>query len=320
MSKIKVRLVDTAEARSFWEAQRDACIFVHPTVLERLCERVDWWLASSGVEMLCLWPVCHAFGGGHQPPELASYVGPVWADRIHDQKVHRRWTFTHEAYSALLNTLADRYGTLAFELPPGSRDVRSFQWFEQEREIPVVVGVECRHTALILAPSQPSEAEIESEFSRNRMRDLRTARSGWCREWLQPEAAALFALYEGLLDGKQQVDKARRREYEVTQLIDLATQGFGRTIAYLDSAGDPASFTLTLDSKRTSLQVLIASSTPARAEGIQTLVQLQVIARSFEAGASTFDFVGGNSRAGAEEKHRYGGVPEMYFRISVDAR
>lgn len=320
MSKVKVNLVDSAQALAFWRAQKDASVFAHPSVLEPLCERVDWWIASSGVQALCLWPVCHAVAGGYQPPELASYVGPVWSDVMQGQKVHRQWTFTHEAYSALLPVLVERYGTFVFELPPGTRDIRNFQWFQQENQSRHAVDIECRHTALIHAAPCLTEAKIESEFSRNRVRDLKTARAGWSREWLRPDPAALFALYAGLLDGKQEIEKARRREHEVKQLIGLVSAGFGSIIAYLDSSGDPASFTLTLDTKFTSLQVLIASSELARAEGLQALVQLQAITRCFENGVTTFDFAGGNSRAGAEEKHRYGGTPEMYFRISVGAR
>lgn len=320
MSKVKVRRVSTEEALAFWQAQRDASPFVHPAVLEPMCEHVHWWLASSGVQALCLWPVCHAFGGGHHPPELASYVGPVWSEATNNQKGHRWWTLTREACCALLRVLADSYGSFVFELPPGTRDIRVFQWFEEDCKSQTDVRIECRHTVLVHRPAELTEAAIVADFSRNRIRDIRSARASGCREWLRPDPAALFALYAELLDGKQQVDKATRREHEVDQLIGLASSGFGRVIAYVDSAGVPASFTLTLDSKRSALQVLIASSAEVRSEGLQALVQLQAITRCFEAGASTFDFAGGNSRIGADEKHRYGGIPELYFRMTVAAR
>lgn len=317
MTRVTVGQVDAREALAFWRAQRDPAIFVHPEILQPLCERVDWWLATAGVQPVCLWPICHAFGGGHRPPELASYVGPIWSDAVRNSKVHRWWTVTHESYVALLGSIVGRYGDVAFELPPGTRDVRVFQWFQRESDAPVNVDVACRHTALLRAPPALTEAAVTANFSRNRMRDIRGARDGAFAECARPDASNLYALYAALLDSKDQGDKARRREHEVAQLIDLVSRGYGRIIAYEDGQGDPAGFTLILDTPSTSLQVLIASSECARAGGLQALVQLQAIMQCFGRGATTFDFAGGNSRIGAEEKHRYGALPEMYFRVTL---
>ncbi len=320
MANPDIKEVSADQARAFWLAQDDARIFLHPDVLTPLCQRVDWWMASWGGKPVCLWPVCHALGGGHHPPELASYVGPMWSDALRANKVHRGWTITHETYQALLGVLVQRYGSFVFELPPGTRDVRVFQWFGQESAAPVEVVIECRHTAVMHAPPVRDDAAITDGFSRNRMRDVRSAQTSGFREWADPDRGSLFELYEGLLGTKTEGDKARRRQGEVSTLIALATGGFGRVIAYRDSDGAAASFTLVLGPGKTALQLLIASSDAARACGLQAWVQLQALRRCFDSGAATFDFVGGNSRVGAEEKHRYGASAEMYFRISVTTR
>ncbi len=320
MTKPVFELVEASVARNFWERQEDARIFLHPDVLVPLCERVDWWLGSWGGTPVCLWPICHAFGGGYQPPELASYVGPMWSDAVATNKVHRRWTITHEVFHAFIRMLAERYGTFMFELPPGTRDVRDCQWFGEECASLFSLVIECRHTAIMYAPQVLDDAAISSEFSRNRKRDLRDAQVSGFGEWADPDRSSLFELYAVLLGAKDQGEKAQRREREVATLIELAGSGFGRIIAFRDAAGAPASFTLLLGMRKSALQLLIASSDAARAHGLQAWVQLLALKRSFESGAAVFDFVGGNSRIGAEEKHRYGALPELYFRVSVTAR
>ncbi len=161
---------------------------------------------------------------------------------------------------------------------------------------------------------------MTADFSRNRLRDIRNARIHGYRESSDPDPQALFNLYFDLLGGKEEGEKARRREQDVLSLVGLAQAGFGRVIAYRDLDGLPASFALVLASKRTALPLLLASSPTARRDGVQAVLLLQAMQRSFEEGADTFDFAGANSVVGAEEKHRYGAWPEMYFRVAVESR
>ena len=58
---------------------------------------------------------------------------------------------------------------------------------------------------------------------------------------------------------------------------------------------------------------------PMNASSLEAWIRLQAVARAFQHGATRFDFTGGNSRIGAEDMHRYGTLPEMYFRIRVSA-
>ncbi len=314
-----IRQITTDEARQFWLQQADARIFLHPDVLEPMCERVDWWLGSWNGNPACLWPVCQFFDGSFRPPELSAYVGPLWSDGLLRQKPHRWWSISSEVQYGLIDFLAGRYGSFMFELPPETRDVRVFQWFAQERHAEARVSIEPRHTALIHRPDNPCRASITKNFSRNRMRDINGLEHLDYREYLAPEPGELYALYASMLDGKLQADVAERRKREVTALLASATNGFGSVIAYGRTGYGPQSFTLVLGRKETALQLLIASSDSAREIGLQALLQLQAIERSFWDGSAVFDFVGGNSRLGAEEKHRYGAWPAIYFRIQVSS-
>lgn len=312
-----IRQVDAAEARAFWLQQDDARIFLHPDVLEPLCARVDWWMADWNTHPVCLWPVCQAFDGSFRPPELSAYVGPLWADALSGQKVHRWWTQASQVQDEMLRRLAREYGHFGFELPPGTADVRVLQWFGSEDPAHNRLALECRHTATIQA--QPAD-EIIAGFSRNRQRDLRSVAAASYVEVPDADPMAMYGLYEEMLRGKQEAEKAQRRRREVMALFEGARRGFGQVIAYCDGSRAPAAFTVVLGIRRTALQLLIVSSDEARTQGLQALVQLQAITRSFERGAETFDFVGGNSPVGAEEKHRYGGRPQLYFRVAVDVR
>lgn len=180
-----------------------------------------------------------------------------------------------------------------------------------------MLDIEVAHTAVI--PAQATE-EVVKNFSRNRQRDLRSAAAARFVECAGDDHDAMYALYEEMLRGELEARKAQRRREEVRALIDIVHMGYGRTIVYRDEAGALASFTLVLGTRCTALQLLIVSSKAARDSGLQAVVQLQAITRSFEQGATLFDFAGGNSRIGAEEKHRYGGRPDLYFRIGFDRR
>ena len=324
VSKVVINQVDAAAALVFWRSQDDARIFLHPQVLTPLCAQVDWWLATWDDNPMCLWPVCHSKEGRLGLPELSQYVGPLWHDALARKKAHRQWSIKHSVQRAMMELLLERYKQIVFELPPGTRDVRVLQWFESDIGRPVNVTIECRHTAIITRPALLLDDSLESillaGFSRNRRRDVRDSQANGYREWTNPEPAALYELYSALLGGKHDGDKAQRRQHDVMTLVGLAQGGFGRVIAYRDAMGLPASFALLLASKRTALPLLLASSPVARNEGLQAVLMLQSMLRSFEDGVHIFDFAGANSVIGAEEKHRYGACADMYFRVAVESK
>lgn len=310
-----IRQVTTDEARAFWLQQADARIFLHPDVLEPMCERVDWWLASWNTHPVCLWPVCQSFDGSFRPPELSAYVGPLWADATTEQKVHRWWTITSEVQQAFLDRLSAHYSEFVFELPPGTQDIRWLQWFSQECATTHDVAIEPRHTTMIRQGAVPSK--VLERFSRNRLKDLRKVEKLDYQVCPDPSPDALVALYHEMLVSKGRTTIADRRQNELKSLIFSAKRGFGRVIAYGDGGREAESFMLLLDAQETTVAVVLASSATSRSDGVQALLHLKAIQQSFEAGAVTFDLVGGNSRLGAEEKHRYGGWPALYFRVRV---
>lgn len=313
-----IRQVDAAEARAFWLQQDDARIFLHPDVLEPMCARVDWWMADWNTHPVCLWPVCQAFDGSFRPPELAAYVGPLWDDALRAHKPHRWWTITSQVQQAFLSFLSTRYDAYVFELPPGTQDLRWLQWCSQDPSATHSITIEPRHTALIGRGQDGTE--VVENFSRNRLKDLRRLQQLDYRECLEAPPSTLVGLYRAHLASKGQGKVAERRGNELINLLSAAAAGFGRIIAYGHGDADPSSFILLLGTRATAIAVVMASSSESRSQGVQALLHLEAIRRSFDSGVSTFDLAGGNSRLGAEEKHRYGGWPAMYFRIRVSAR
>ena len=316
-----IRQLTSDEARGFWREQADARIFLHPDVLEPMCERVDWWLASWNGRPVCLWPMCRAFDGSHRPPALSAYVGPLWHDEVARNKAHRWWSITRDTQQALLALFVERYRDFVFELPPGTCDIRVLQWLQGAGEGEWKIDIACRHTALLELPAGGDDDALLRLFSRNRVKDIRRSRrTEALREWTNPDADALCALYAGLLERKDESGLARDRQREVRELIRLAASGFGQVIAYRDETGTQASFILSLDSGKTASLVLAASTAEAAECGLQAFVQHELLARSGAQGRETVDFLGANSKPGAEEKHRYGGWPALYFRILVAQR
>ncbi len=314
-----IRQITSDEARDFWRRQDDARIFLHPDVLSALCERVDWWLATWNGNPVCLWPMCHAVDGTHRPPELSAYIGPLWDDTVTRAKAHRWWGITSAVQRAMLELFAGRYTCFEFELPPGTSDVRTFQWLRDESGGRFDVEIECRHTALLPRPTRAGTDDLLELFATNRRYDARRASKQGMQSWPHPDPEAIYRMYEDLLGGKMRADTARRRRAEVHALIALAEAGHGRLLAFADAAGQPATFSLSLHSRRSAHLALIVSSPSPRSQGLQAWSQLMAMSDCFSSGRVTFDFGGANSPLGAEEKHRYGGWPAMYFRIRVSA-
>ena len=315
-----IRQITGADARAFWLQQDNARIFLHPDVLEPLCARVDWWIADWNTHPVCLWPVCQAFDGSFRPPELAAYVGPLWHDSVTRSHAHRWWTITRGVQDTMIAFLAERHDDFMFELPPGTPDVRVFQWFQAERVDSHQVSIQPRHTTLMERPAKIDPGSIAAVFGRDRKRDVRVAMEHPYRECATPSADEVCALYAGLLDGKGQAEAGRRKLREISTLVQLVDKGFGRIVACRDTDGSLASFSLTMGMAGPVLTPITASTDSARRNRLQAWVRLHAVARAFQHGATCFDFTGGNSRIGAEDMHRYGTLPEMYFRIRVTRR
>ena len=315
-----IRQVTTGEARAFWLQQADARIFLHPDVLEPMCQRVDWWLGEWDGNPVCLWPICLSFDGEFRPPELSSYVGPLWAGSVADNKAHRWWTITRSVQDAMLAHLVEHYCDFMFELPPGTSDIRVFQWFQTEHEDSHDVSIQTRHTSYMNRPSKIDRDSIVGLFSRDRMRDARDAMDYPYHECGDPGADEIFDLYAGLLAGKKRADAALRRRREIHALVDAVQRGFGNIVACRSPSGSLASFRLVMGNRSTVVAPVTASSECARKNGLQAWVRLHAVVRAFEQGACRLDFAGGNSRIGAEDMHRYGTLPEIYFRIRVVRR
>lgn len=320
MAREEIKAVSVDEARRFWEQQEDARIFLHPDVLGPLCDRIDWWQASWNGNPVCLWPICHAFDGSLRPPALSSYVGPLWHDIVGSNKAHRWWTITRTVQQAFLELFAGTYADIQFELPPGSADVRMFQWFREEHAETMTLEIACRHTAIIRASGVDFAGGVIAGLSRGRRKDLIRAGKNPPLAWADPGDEALYLLYEGLLDGKSKIEAAQCRRGELVALLGVARSGFGTVLAYQDQDGNAVGFSLSLRSRKTASFVVLAVADSVRASGVSAWLNMEGIMVNSRQGAVVFDFLGANSRIGADEKHRLGGWPEMYFRISMAAR
>ncbi len=320
MSSHEIMRVSADDARRFWEQQEDARIFVHPDVLGPLCHGVDWWQASWKSEPVCLWPVCHADDGSHRPPEFASYVGPLWNDTVARNKAHRWWSITKTVQQAFLEFFIDRYGQFEFELPPATRDVRVLQWFRDENASSVRMVFDCRHTALIRAAPGCVTDEVVAGFSRDRFKDVMRSTIGPPTEFLASDADQLYALYQNLLEVKSSAHVAQRRRSEFMSVLQIANAGHGNILTYRDIRGIVEAFSVSLCSRKTASLILNVAASDTGGRGYPAWLRLQNILVNSRRGATTFDFLGANSRLGADEKHRYGAWPHMYFRVSVATR
>lgn len=312
----EVARVEFDEAERFWSASPQSTPFTRPVILERLCERVDWWLAKVRGRPICLWPVCHRLDGRIEAPEFSYYVGPFWSAAVDAGSRRYQIMVRAAAIWALASTILREYGGFSIELPPGEIDIRPFRWWASDVGLESVLKVSPQYTGAIDLATNRSEAALLAGFSRTRrkaaLRHLKDAR-------VIPAVATIGdveRLYRNLAERQGNHALFTTRVKELGALIDLVERGYGFIEAVaVPGASGVSALRLMIGSGDRVCGVLSLAEDAARDDDLLALMAFKAIRRAQEAGACVFDFNGANGFARIGDVHGYGAVTELYFAI-----
>lgn len=318
MSSISVRQVNAQTAAEFQSHLRNAPVFVHPRVLDCLVPHTDWWIAARGNEDVCLWPVALDANGRPTIPPFSYYVGPVWAENsFHRPPPHIR-SAVHAVYDALIETLINHYGSIQAEFDSYQMDMRPFLWWNFGVPDLPKFDVEPRYTAII--PNLVNS--VREEWLRNmrsvRRREVQRISSSSIARQNVMDPQILQRAYANVME-RQSISPPNEVYTIIERLWDLTRKGSGWTQRWFVTGDDtPSSICLILKDRVSAHLVLRLSEGCSDYPGLPSLAILDSLDLAKSQGLDRFDFNGANSPNRGDDKHAFGAVPELFFRITLN--
>ena len=292
MTEIRIEQVHTDIVKKFWEASPHATGFNNPSALARLSNTVDWWAAYRSKDLICLWPVCSAYGGKVCNPVFAYFLGPLFSAEVCVFKYYRYWAVVQQAMQAFIPFLIGRYRKVIAEMPVGFTDIQAFTWWGHDREPCEQFSVTVRHTARIDELTSLSIDQIRQNFRRDRRRDLAAIDDNPPRRaatWSFEEIVALHNApieRQGRLVPPERIDALHR-------VLEVIENESGDAIVYRDPNSDEiASVMLLVYGKHDANNVLCVSSDNWRSRGLTAWTTWQGLLQAREKGFTVFDFNG----------------------------
>ena len=309
MSKYSVVSLQDKEVTSFLSMQPDFPMWTHPDVC-KLFGGTEYWGVKKGNEVILVWPV---FRGGSATPPLCYYYGPTWSGKHLDVHPSSRVIDAAQAYAAIIHHLIEKYGRVKASLSPSLTDVRGLIWPTSHLSERAFVP---RFTAVL--DLRADSADLLAGLRKDRRKWLRRfAASDYviCHECRPDEVLRLYAE----MHARKAINGPSDPQIpEITNLLDRAIDVPWSFVGIRSpTTHELLSFQLALDGKMTRNAVIQATSDAGREIGAATVVQWESILQAKQMGLSFFDFNGANSLTGAEEKHSFGAVPQLYFEISL---
>lgn len=278
---------------------------------------VNWWLVTKGHEPLCLWPICPIDGIG-VVPKFTYGFGPVW---IREPMGTKALSETLSTYEVFFQHFPNRYKGIEFELYTLDKDVRFFDWYGNfERK--ALVTISPRYTARIDDIQSKTWEDILRGFSELRRRQLKKFVS--FQDLFLPDDyftfAELLELYNDTLSLQGQTTSIETQQ-SLKRIYDNLDKECMKSICLrFKETGTLAAVVVLLLNNGTSNLVLNLVSNSYRETGIMTRMVAKSLEYSHELGLNSFDFNGANSPDRAKDKHSYGSILDLLFRVRVDWR
>lgn len=314
--EVAVEEVSQKDALGFWERSPHATAFTNPLLGSYFSKSLRWFLAIKGSTPYVLWPISDDPQGGLRIPSHTYYFGPMWSDVAWNKSITSRMSDAQLCYGKLVEHILTLDNQFEFELHPGIIDVRFFLWWNYGMPAKPKFVVEPRYSAVIHNLQEKNEAELLAQMRKWRRIEVKRATKTLrysLIDSLHPKTLLelrerTFAL-QGVTENKP----------EVMQLGDLEAlmmePSTTVTAVIDDHSGDVVAANLVIDGAGSSNLIFSHLSGSHRAEGVGPLATFNAITRARERGMNMFDFNGANSPNRGDDKHSYGAVPELFFRL-----
>lgn len=310
-----IRGVSRTEANLFFETSPSATAFHNPSTLEILSPGTEWLGIQKGHELCLIWPYNPLKNNSVLPP-FSFHYGPYWSSSILSQlpsSVHQE---QQRVVKLLLEYFRDRDEEFVIELCPDDLDVRGYQWWNFDGNHPHV-HITPRYTARISDLQTKTEDRILSGMRAVRRRDIKKIQASArfdAVNTVEPEFA-LETYLETLRRSAGTVSEDTLRTLH--RLLNSAVGEAFQTIGLFDKeVGKMAGFCLLLHGKSVSNLVVLATASDYRDFAVGPRLVYDAILLAKKRGNDAFDFNGANSPHRGDDKHSYGALPLVFFRLS----
>ena len=308
--------VSSETALEFFKVNSSGSVFHHPKVAECLGSKIEWWQVNKGSEPFQLFPVSINNQGSVEIPPFSYYFGPYWSDRFSGRPISTRFSDSQIVFKLILEHLAQRYTQFQFELGLSDTDVRPFIWWNHEKCIPELKVVP-RYSAVLPDLQVTAASQIEENFRSLRRREIRRVTNSNrfvltnTVDWREVASG-----YSQTLLRSGSTFSSGYISQSVGKLQALADSEMSQGIAFVDrESGSLASFVFLLRAKGVSNLTLSFVKDDFRESGLGAYTMREAILTAKKLGDTSFDFNGANSPFRGDDKHSYGAVPALYFRL-----
>ena len=315
-NKLKIERCTAEAALALWQQSSTTTIFTHPTVLAKLVQRVDWWLATDNRVPVCAWPICLNAENIAVVPPFSYYVGPFWTDAALSASPRGRLLADVSVHQGFLRCLLPEYKNLQFSLQPGMTDVRSFLWFPEQSGLSARVNVRPRYSACVSGLTNPANVEVIDGFSSKRRSEVRFAERYGLENSNHCDYDTLARLYQTTMSGSN-VELAERLS-ALRALLALVELGFGYVLTGR-KLGEPdaGAASLVLVGKGRACYVIAVADDHWRQQAFNPWMSHAAVSMAKKQGLDCFDFNGANTFDRGSDKHSFGAQAQLYFDLGV---
>lgn len=308
--------LDATEAYQFWNASPHATAFNNPLVTTSFASTVRWFLAMKGRAPYVMWPVACDEAGVMVTPAFSYYFGPMWSHEAWSKSITSRMSDAQSCYGRITEHLVGLYESLEFELHPSILDVRFFDWWNYGEQGLPRFSIEPRYSAVIENLGEYSDETLLGNMRKWRRIEVRRAKAQEQYEISRVVTPDVFLEIRRETFAKQGENESATERESIEALFSMVDSDGAFATGVIDTlSGEIVAANLVVDGGGVSNLVLSALRSSHRRDGVGPLATFSAITSSRMRGMHTFDFNGANSPRRGDDKHSYGAIPQLYFRL-----
>lgn len=238
------------------------------------------------------------------PPYASSFYGPLIRERETGQ-ASKAESFRHEIMDALLEFIEKEYQVISFSLPPGFKDIRSFNWRNYSSEVYYTYRAEMKDAETLFSRFLPA-LRRQIKKGEKLPYQIRDASS-------PAEIAAVYDLIH--TSYMRQDHPIRFNREQLTSFLEtpeLKKHLRVRTIWWEDK---PVATIVLLVEATMAYYWLAGGDHNYFRTGLNQVLLWQVIRELCEQGPYTFDFMGANTPSISNYKSGYNFELVSYYRV-----
>ena len=242
------------------------------------------------------------------PPYASSFYGLLIKER-ESEMVSKAESFRHEVLDALLRFTEKAYQISTFSLPPGFRDIRSFNWRNYSAEVIYTYRSDLRDPELLFNKFLPS---LRRQIKKGEKLKY---------EIREPASPADLATVYDLLETsyRRQEHAIRFSRERFYTFMDTPALKNHLKVHSIWWENKPVAVIVLLVDGNTAYYWLAGGDHQYFNTGLNQVLLWQVIRKLHDSGFTTFDFIGANTPSISKYKSGYNFDLVSYYRVSKES-